>query len=121
MQPTEYIQDIAQEYGLAVHPSDRGIELRFPDGASIISLTAVDDHIVWGVHPLGMGKMENRNAFGMGTSLDEALNDAEGVLRHYLKNTPRNEVEAVWPVEVLSRVNLWHATTSSGLWPRRVK
>lgn len=115
---TSYMRELAEEYGLTV-TGERGIRLCFPNGMTVVLLSAIDDTFTWTVWPLGADRMLGRCAHGVGWTIDEPVSDAEGMLRHYLKNTPREDVEAVWPVETLRRINLWDATTSSQLWPKR--
>lgn len=98
--PTKYTNDLAGDYGLTIHVDKTSILLRLQDRL-IIALTEL--HPIawsWDVWPLGEHH-GHRRAEGFAGSQDEAMGDAEGLLRHYLQNTPTNEVLEVWPMETM--------------------
>jgi hypothetical protein len=104
---TEYAKAIAEEYGLE-YVSEDGDHFFQLDGANIIYLykSHRQGAWMWELLPLGH-KKSPRQADGQAPEFDDALMDAEGMLRHYLRTAyTQDEIDAVWPADVLERVRL---------------
>jgi hypothetical protein len=107
---SDYVKDLATEYGMEIRRLERDGDVTFyRDGKRVISLTKhalADERAIWmwGVQPLGRENPQSAN--GRAYSCDEALSDAEGMLRHYMTTLPPGKIERVWGVRVLKRINL---------------
>lgn len=113
-----HLESLALEYGLSVVRPEPGVTERDCIALSIpcaccggqlrsaISISAVGDRVAWSVYPLGNTLGARRVADGYSKSFAQAAEDAEGMLRHYLKTTPMDEVMEVWGPDIFDRVNL---------------
>lgn len=99
---TDYANDVAKEYGF--ERNDTGYLL---DGHVIIDVyqSVASEKWCWELHPLG-DRGAVRSALGFAETGLQALQDAEGMLRHYLISHTREEVLKVWSEDTLRRINL---------------
>lgn len=105
MTPTKYVTELADNYGLTTTIEDGSIFLRLRE-QDVIQLMPLNKGQLgwsWSLWPLADGGMSGRYAEGFvkGDDQDQAMMDAEGMLRVYLRNTPANTVLAVWPMETM--------------------
>jgi hypothetical protein len=105
-----YLDGLAEEYGLLAGPftkftESKFIDLSLPGHVSIIDIGQHGEgDFCWTLYPLGPGHRIRRRCHGFANTFALALGDAEGMLRHYLRNTVVAEVTEVWGAGIFERL-----------------